>query len=198
MGMTYTKMRPTAPAEIQMNAGVILTEFVPATGLVDTSKILASTTGGISVTAVPSYVDFGDDIDNCPKNMKEFKDIESIEVKASATALTITADLAKFLAGAADIETVESADHSVTKIVPRQTLLNADFQDLWIVGDRGKGGQGGIAVHLMNALNTGGFSMQTADKGKGQFAMDITGHYEMANPEDVPYEIYIIEDEQTP
>ena len=50
---------------------------------------------------------------------------------------------------------------------------------------------GFIAIKMFNAMNTGGFQIQSTDKGKGQFAFEFTGHYSMAAQSTVPYEIYI-------
>ena len=44
---------------------------------------------------------------------------------------------------------------------------------------------------MINALNTGGFQIQSTDKAKGQFAFEFTGHYSMDAQDTVPYEIYI-------
>ena len=43
----------------------------------------------------------------------------------------------------------------------------------------------------MNALSTGGFKLQTADKAKGQMAFEYTAHYSMNAQETVPFEIYV-------
>ena len=82
-----------------------------------------------------------------------------------------------------------------TKITPRDTLAAADFSDIWWVGDysdkNGATNGGYIAIHLKNALSTGGFSIQSGDKAKGQFAFEYTAHYSISNTDAVPYEIYI-------
>ena len=52
-----------------------------------------------------------------------------------------------------------------------------------------KGGY--VAIHLMNALNTGGFQIQSTDNGKGQFAFSFMGHYSMSAQDTVPYEVYV-------
>lgn len=189
--MKYTKVRATANEEIQMNAGVLLSAFEPSTGAVTPANILAATTGGLSFSAVPSFLDFGDDIDNLPKNTMEMKKIDDVEVKLSGTFLTVTASIAKMLAGAADTESVTSQTLNVSKITPRKNLVEADFQDFWAVGDYGDVDGGYIAIHVMNGLSTGGFSLQTTDKGKGQMAVEITGHYSIDEQDVVPYEIYI-------
>lgn len=186
----YTKIPSNAFKQIQINAGILLKSFTPATGTIEADAQIGATTGGINFTATPSYTDFGDDIDNCPKNMKELKRLESWEVKATGTLVTLDTAAAKSLIGAADIDGTDA-----TKVTPRNDLADADFADLWFVGDysdkTGATKGGFVAVHLMNALSTGGFQIQTSDKAKGQFAFEYTAHYSMAAQDTVPFEVYI-------
>lgn len=183
--MEYTKIPTGTFEQLQMNAGILVDEFTPTTATI--GNLLGATTGGISFADSVSYSDFGDDIDNCPKNTLELKKIESRDVTMSGTFVTVTAAMAKKLAGAADIAS--------TKITPRDTLADTDFEDVWWIGDysdKNTGSTAGyIAIHLMNALNTGGFQITTTDKGKGQFAFTFTGHYSISAQDTVPYEIYV-------
>lgn len=185
--MKFTKIPETAFEEIQLNAGVLLRTFEPSTAEIQLTNILGATTGGFKFSDTVTYKDFGDDIDNCPKNMKELKKIESHEVKASGTYVTVNANLVKSLIGAADVAS--------TKITPRNDLTDGDFTDLWWVGDySSKNGEtkgGYIAIHMMNTLNTGGFQIQTGDKSKGQFAFEYMAHYSMEEQDKVPYEVYV-------
>lgn len=189
--MKYTQMPSDAFKNIQMNAGILLDKFTPSTGVI--GNIIGATSGGVNFTATPSFADYGDDIDNCPKNMLELKKLESWEAKMSGTFVSVSADLAKTLVGAGD---VEEAGH----IVPRNDIEKTDFKDVWWVGDysdENTGDNAGFcAIHLMNALSTGGFQIQSADKGKGQFAFEFTGHYSMDAQDTVPFEIYISEGEE--
>ena len=76
--MKFTRIPESAFKELVLNAGYLATTFDPAAGTApEESALLGATTGGINFTAVPSFTDFGEDIDNCPKNMKELKQIES-------------------------------------------------------------------------------------------------------------------------
>ena len=77
--MKFTQIPTTAMEEMQLNAGVLLSNFTPSTA--EVSGIIGATTGGIKFSATPTYSDFGEDIDNCPKNMMELKRQESVEVK---------------------------------------------------------------------------------------------------------------------
>lgn len=181
--MKYTRIPANTFKELQLNAGIICYNFDPATQAeVKDEDILGATSGGMNFSAVPSFVDRGEDIDNCPKNMAELKDMESIDVKVSGTFVTVNPTLAAALAAAADSD-------ATGKITPRNTITIDDFKDLWLLCDYGVGGM--IAVHIMNALSTGGISIQTTDKAKGKFPFEFTGHYSMEAQAKVPYEIYI-------
>ena len=188
--MKYTKIPETTFQNIQLNAGVLLSSFNPSSATVADEAIIGATTGGINFTATPTYIDFGEDIDNCPKNMKELKKLDSWEAKCSGTFVTIDTAVAKSLIGAADIGTSDT-----TKVTPRNDLAQSDFDDIWIVGDysdkNGDTNGGFIAIHMMNALSTGGFQIKTEDKAKGQFAFEYTAHYSMSAQGTVPFEVYV-------
>lgn len=188
--MKYSQLPQDMFKHIQMNAGILAKSFTPTSGEVTKSDIIGATSGGINFTATPSFTDFGEDIDNCPNNMKELKKLDSWEAKASGTFISVTVDAAGSLVGAADV--------AGDKVTPRNDLADDDFEDLWIIGDYSEVNQDGstgkagfIAIHLMNSLSTGGFQIQTSDKAKGQFAFEYTAHYSMEDPDKVPFEIYV-------
>ena len=188
--MKFTKIPSDAFQKLQINAGILTTDFTPATGEIGVAGQIGATTGGVSFTATPTYSDYGEDIDNCPKNMKELKKLESWEATISGTFVNADTAIAKMLVGAADIGTPDT-----TKITPRNDVLDSDFETIWLVGDysdkNGETNGGFIAIKLINALSTGGFQIQTADKAKGQFAFTFTGHYSMDAQDTPPFEIYI-------
>ena len=188
--MNFTKIPSDAFQKLQINAGILTTDFTPATGEIGVAGQIGATTGGVNFTATPTYSDYGEDIDNCPKNMKELKKLESWEATISGTFVNADTAIAKMLVGAADIGTPDT-----TKITPRNDVLESDFETIWLVGDysdkNGETNGGFIAIKLINALSTGGFQIQTADKAKGQFAFTFTGHYSMDAQDTPPFEIYI-------
>lgn len=194
--MKFTQVPADTFKQIQLNAGVIAKAFTPATGTLQRSDIIGATSGGCSFEAVPEYTDFGEDIDNVPANTKELKRQDSVAVTMSGSFVTISEDMAELLAG--------SADAANGKITPRADLDQSDFKDIWWIGDYsdvnvdteaaggGTGASAGfIAIHVINALNTGGFKLQSNDKGKGTFDFEITGHYSIADMSVVPYEVYV-------
>ena len=188
--MKFTKIPSDAFQKLQINAGILTTDFTPSTGQIGAAGQIGATTGGVSFAATPTYSDYGEDIDNCPKNMKELKKLESWEATISGTFVNADTAIAKMLVGAADIGTPDT-----TKSTPRNDVLESDFDTIWLVGDysdkNGETNGGFIAIKLINALSTGGFQIQTADKAKGQFAFTFTGHYSMDAQDTPPFEIYI-------
>lgn len=174
--------------ELQLDAGILLNTFNPANPSVTDTNIITATTGGITVACVPTYSDFGEDVDNCPNNTKELKHLDGWECTITTTALGTSPEAIKLALGAADIDGADS-----TKITPRADLAQTDFSDIWWVGDRADGGM--VAVQLKNALSTGGFSLQTTKNGKGQISLTLTGHVSINAQDVVPMVFYSAEGE---
>ena len=168
---------------LQTDAGVLLKTFDPETGAAPNDEdIICATTGGINPSCVPTYSDYGEDVDNCPNNMKELKHLDGWECKLGFTSLGTSAESIRLSLGAADIDSTTGA------IKPRSSIKQTDFTDLWWVGDKANGGF--LAVQLKNALSTGGFSLQTTKNGKGQVSMEITGHVSIKDQSVVPMVFY--------
>ena len=188
--MKFTRIPETAFQTLQLNAGILLSNFTPGTGTVEENDILGATSGGVNFTATPTYSDFGEDIDNCPVNVLELKKLDSWEVTMSGTFITVDTALAKTLIGAADIGTGDK-----TKVTPRNDVLETDFSDIWWVGDysdkNGDTNGGYVAIHMLNGLSTGGFQLQSGNREKGQFAFEFTGHYSIDAQDTVPFEVYV-------
>ena len=185
--MKYTKIPETTFQNLQLNAGVLLSDFDPTTAEVANEAIIGATTGGVNFTAVPAFSDYGEDIDNCPKNMMELKKLDSWDINMSGTYVTVDVNAVKSLVGAADVEG--------EKITPRNDVKLSDFTDVWWVGDysdqNGETKGGYVAIHMMNTLSTGGFAIQSNDNGKGNFSFRYTAHYSMDAQDTVPFEVYV-------
>ena len=128
--MKFTRIPETTFQKLQLNAGILLSDFTPGTGTVEEEDILGATSGGVNFVATPEFSDFGEDIDNAPVNVLELKRLDSWEVTMSGTFVTVDVNLAKTLVGIADIDTSDK-----TLVKPRNDLLTTDFKDIWWVGD---------------------------------------------------------------
>lgn len=177
----FSKVSENTFNELQTDAGVLLRDFNPESPELVVDDIICATTGGINPTCVPTMSDWGEDIDNVPNGTLELQHIDGWECNLGFTALNVTPEVIKMALGAADVG--EKA------IIPRNALKNDDFKDIWWVGDRSDGGM--VAVRLMNALSTGGFSLQTSKNGKGQVAVTLRGFISIKETDVVPMEFYI-------
>lgn len=190
--MKFTQVPTDTFENLVLNAGILVDEFTPATGVI--GNILGATTGGIEFSTNPTYTDFGEDIDNVPENTKQLKRLKSFDPAMSGTFLTVDTATVKSLIGAADIGTSDT-----TKVIPRNQLVDADFDDVWWVGDYSDKNvdaesthtAGYIAIHLMNALNTAGFKITSSKDNKAQMAFEYHGHYDISNISTPPFEIYV-------
>lgn len=183
----FTRLPTDAFQKLVLNAGILVDTFTPATGTI--GNILGATTGGIQFATNPEFLDFGEDVDNCPNNTMELKRIQSYDPTMSGTFLTCTPAVIKSLIGAADIDSTDT-----TKVIPRSVLEQEDFDDVWWIGDYSDVNTGTnagfLAIHLMNALNTAGFQIQSGKNEKGQMAFEFHGHVSMSDLDTVPFEIY--------
>lgn len=182
----FVKVSEKTFNEIQLEAGLILNKFDPTgeTDVVD-EDIVCATTGGIEISCKPQFTDYGEDIDNVPVNMLEFKEVDGWECSIAFTALNASAEVIKLALGAADV--------SSNKITPRFDLKTGDTKDIWWVGERADGGF--VACCLKNALSTDGLTLKTTKNGKGQLSCTLTGHVSITAQDVVPMEFYVMEGE---
>lgn len=188
--MRYYEIPASTFNGLVSESGILLKNFDIEAASADTSEkgftntdIICATTGGVNATLTPTYSDMGEDVDNCPLNMKELKHLDSWEAKFNTTGLGVTEQNIKDMLGAAD-----ATDGKVT---PRMSLKQSDFQSIWFVADKANGGF--VAAKLDNALATGGFSFQTGKNTKGQTTLEFTGHVSINAQSKVPMTFYSID-----
>ena len=188
--MKFTQIPSDTFQHLVLNAGIMCDEFTPATGTV--GNILGATTGGITFNSNPTFEDWGEDIDNCPNNTMQLKRITAYDPAMSGTFLTVTGSFLKSLIGAGSLTTTSG----VSKFTPSHTLVDADFDDVWWIGDYSDVNTGDnagfLAVHLINALNTSSLQITSSKNAKGQMAFDYHGHYDLESPDEVPFEVYVM------
>lgn len=191
MAGTFTVIPQSTFEEMQLDAGVLLYKFNPSTPAAPKDEdIICATTGGITANCKANYSDLGEDVDNCPNNMKELKHLDGWDCTMEFTSLGTSPRSIVLALGAADAEkTGDGGNTKYTgKVTPRRDLKQSDFTDIWWVGDRADGGL--VAIQLLNALSTEGFSLQTTKAGKGQISVTLTGHVSIEDQNTVPMVFY--------
>lgn len=187
----FTVIPQSTFEEMQLDAGVLLYTFDPTNPAAPADEaIICATTGGITANCKANYSDLGEDVDNCPDNMKELKHLDGWECSLEFTSLGTSPESIMLSLGAADAETTGTGDNVTYtgKVTPRRNLDQDDFKDIWWVGDRADGGL--VAIQLLNALSTEGFSLQTTKAGKGQNSVTLTGHVSINAQDTVPMVFY--------
>ena len=183
--MKFSKVPTNLMQALQINSGILVDDFNPSTLAVGNQ--LGATSGGLDFKPNPTFVDFGDGIDNLPPNTWQLKRVDHYEPHMTGTFKTFTVDdVRRAQAGSA-----VAANH----IIPGNALTQDDFIDVWLLGDysdkNSGNGAGFVAIHLKNAMNVLGFQLKTNDKGKGDIAFDFQGHYDLTDIDDVPFEFYV-------
>lgn len=180
----FTRIPADTFEQIQTNAGILLYNFDPSTpDTVKDEDIICPTTGGVTARCVPTYSDQGEDVDNCPANLLELKQVDSWDCGLEFTSLGTSPKSIRLALGAADIDS-----NDPTHIIPRRNLKVSDASDVWWVGDRADGGM--VAVCVRKALSTSGFSLKTTKNGKGNTSVNLTGHVTVETQDQVPMEFW--------
>lgn len=172
------------------NAGVLTTKFdIRHPERFTEADVLTATKGGLQVNCKATYSDLGEDVDNCPNNTKELKQLEGWDCSISTTAIDVSKEVVRLALGAADINANTGA------IVPRRDLKQSDFRNnVTCLIDKPNGGY--ICVILNNALSTEGFSLQTGKNAKGELPLTLAGHYSIKQQKVVPMVIYSIDEDE--
>lgn len=178
----FNKVTKESLDNVQINAGMILKSFTPANPAAPSaSDIVCATTGGVTATCVPTFEDFGADIDNCPNNTIEMKKITGWECTFSFTAVEVSEDTIALALGV--------AGKVGTEVQPKTEVLAAYFKDIWFVSERVDNKI--VAIKLKNALSTGGLNYKTQKNGKGNLTVTLTGHVSIEDTASVPMLFYI-------
>ena len=190
--MKFSQLPINTIEKVQINAGIIVDEFDPTTGVIGT--VLAATGGGSEFDPHPTITDWGEGIDNMPAGTWQMAQIDHFEPHLTSTFMTMQPSLARMIQAGATME----SGH----IIPSHVLDAANFDDIWLLGDYSAvntdGGTGStqkagfIALHLKHAMNVLGFRWKTNDKNKGEFAVDFRAFYDLEDLDDVPFELYVV------
>lgn len=188
----FTKYPAEFWKKVQMNAGIIVTGFDAEEGAY--TGILGATGNGMQFNPNPTYEDFGADVDNVPPNSMQLKRIKYYDPALSGTFKTMDAALAAQLCPGGNASGIITPASVLTDAMFQDVTLLADYSHINADGGAGSAQKAGImAVTIKNALNTSGYQWKTNKDGKGEFAFDFHGHYDLSSPDEPPFEIAVID-----
>ena len=191
----FSGVTANTPKHLQLDAGAFLKNYDVAT---DTwasakgTKLIGATAGGGSFSAVPTIRRV--EVDGVKGATKGFEALDEWVVTMTANVKEITAEALQLaLATGTSVATKSpsSADsNNYNKITAANELADANYIDniTWI--GRLSGSELPVIIVMKNALCTNGLTLTTADKAEGVVALTLTGHYDPADLDAVPFEIY--------
>lgn len=188
MSLPYSRLPAEAWRHMGINAGVLLSRFDVASGVVNAEDIIGATDGTIAFSAKPGIVDLGAGVANCPRGAMEMLHVKDWEVRLAGA--FISADTA------ATRRLIALADVGAEGIVPRGRVdVPGDFSDIWYVFDYGAshGAEqpGRYAIHMKNALNTGGFRVQARARDRVRWPFEFTAHVGIGERDDAGFEVFV-------
>lgn len=188
--MAFTGFNANTAKKLLLDAGAFVKDFEPATDTWDTikdTKVIGATQGGGSFSAVPTIRRI--EIDGVKGAAKGLEALDEWVVTITANVKEVSADtLTLALAGAKseDAETPEG----YKKITAKNEIALTDYLTniAWI--GKLSGSDKPVIIVVKNALCTNGLSLTMADKAEGVIALTFTGHYDPAELDSPPFEIY--------
>lgn len=172
---------------LQLNAGVLLTAYTKGTDI-DENDIIGATRGGGSFTAVPTVHQAA--VDGAPTYTKGLERVDDWVITLNATMVELNDDAVSRALGVGVVKTeTGSGTTKDTTFTVKRTVNDADYKDLYWVGDLSNGQN--VVIKIKNALNTSGFNLTFSDRGEGTYALALIGHFTVDDLDTAPFELTI-------
>ena len=185
-----TGLTSNTKKNLQLDAGALFKNYNPAsdTPATATAKLLGATVGGATLALTPEIRQI--EVDGAKGPTKGLETIDSWTCTLTANLKEVTVDSIKTALGSATSSTPTSPA-SYTKIVLNEEIVDGDYLSnvTWI--GKMSGSNNPIMIVLKNALCLNGFQFTVSDKSEGNVPIVLTAHYDVADLETVPVEIYV-------
>lgn len=175
---------------LQLDAGILaknVEDLENFNGTLLDSQKLGATSGGGTLTIVPTMRNLFEDLDGSRGSYVGGNVIDNYEIKLTVTVKEMTKENFKLALSASD-ET-EGLKH--TKIKPRLMLNDDDYLQNVCWFGRINGSNEPCIIEIQNVLNVNGFNFTFADKDKGGLELELSANFKLENPEDVPVNIWL-------
>lgn len=172
---------------LQLNAGVLLTTYTKGTDI-DENDIIGATRGGGSFTAVPTVHQAA--VDGAPTYTKGLERVDDWVITLNATMVEVSDEAISRALGVGVIKTETGTGTTKdTTFTVKRTVNDADYKDLYWVGDLSNGQN--VVIKIKNALNTSGLNLTFSDRGEGTYALALIGHFTTDDLDTAPFELTI-------
>lgn len=180
---------------LQLDAGAFLKNYDVTTDTwasAKASKLIGATAGGGTFAAVPTIRRI--EVDGVKGATKGFEALDEWVVTMTANVKEITAEaleMALATGSSSDTKSPASAtSNNYKKIVAANAITDSNYiGNITWIGTL-SGSSLPVMIVMKNALCTNGLSITTADKSEGVVTVTLTAHYDPADLDTVPFEIY--------
>lgn len=170
---------------LQLNAGVLLTAYTKGVDI-EEDDILGATRGGGSFTAVPTVHQAA--VDGAPTYTKGLERVDDWVITLNATMVEVSDEAISRALGVGVVKTETGAGATKdTTFTVKRTVNDADYKDLYWVGDLSNGQN--VVIKIKNALNTSGLNLTFTDRGEGTYALALIGHFTVDDLDTAPFEL---------
>ena len=169
---------------LQLNAGVLLTKYTKGSPI-NEEDILGATRGGGSFTAVPTVHQAA--VDGAPTYTKGLERVDDWVITLNATMVELNDEAVSRALGVGVVKTGGNTADTVFTV--KRTVNDADYKDLYWVGDLSNGQN--VVIKIKNALNTSGLNLTFTDRGEGTYALALIGHFTVDDLDTAPFELTI-------
>lgn len=172
---------------LQLNAGVLLTSYTKGVDI-EEDDIIGATRGGGSFTAVPTVHQAA--VDGAPTYTKGLERVDDWVVTLNATMVEVSDEAVSRALGVGVTKTETGTGTTKdTTFTVKRTVNDADYKDLYWVGDLSNGQN--VVIKIKNALNTSGLNLTFSDRGEGTYALALIGHFTTEDLDTAPFELTI-------
>ena len=172
---------------LQLNAGVLLTKYTKGTDIAE-EDIIGATRGGGSFSIVPTVHQAA--VDGAPTYTKGLERVDDWVVTLNVTMLEFSDEAISRALGVGVVKTEQgSGTTKDTTFTVKRTVADADYKDIYWVGDLSNGQN--VVIKLTNALNISGLTLTFSDRGEGTYPLALIGHYTTEDLDTAPVEVTI-------
>lgn len=185
-----TGLTSTSKKNFQLDAGALFKNFVVGTDTPAsaTAKLIGATEGGIVTGITGEWRQIS--VDGVKGPTKGMEVLESWTATITTNVKEVKAETVKLALGAATASATTSPAN-YTKVTPNAEVVDNDYigNVTWI----GKivGASDPMIIQLKNVLDMNGLSFSVKDKGEGVIPLTLTAHYDPADLDTPPIEIYM-------
>lgn len=186
----FSGFTQNTPKHYQLDAGAFLKNYDVTKDTWESAKatkLIGATSGGGSFAATPTIRRI--EVDGVKGAVKGGETIDEWVVTLTANVKEITAETFKMSLAAADTSEA-TAPANYTQITARGEIKMEDYMDnvTWV--GRLSGSNDPVIIVVKGALCTNGLTITFADKTEGVIPVTVTGHYDPADLETPPFDIF--------